>query len=172
MRSDGWNRLVLMRHAKSDWSTPGQPDHDRPLNQRGRLAAPLMGAWIADQGLRIDLTLVSTAVRALETWSRLAPLLPEKPVLWREKDLYHAEPAVMLQTIRRSPDDAETVLLIGHNPGLEEFAANLTPSTDGDMADDFPTAAIGVFRLEEENWRKADFGAFTLENYARPKTLV
>lgn len=172
MRSDGSLRLALLRHAKSDWSAPGQPDHERPLSLRGRLAAPLMGAWLAEQPWRIDLAMVSTAVRAQETWTRLSPLLPEKPVVWSEKDLYHAAPDEMMRILRSAPSDAETVLMIGHNPGLEDFANTLTSPVAGEAVGDFPTAAIGVFRLEAKSWGKADFGRFALEAYEKPKTLV
>ena len=169
--SDEPRRLVLMRHAKSDWSTFGQEDHDRPLNLRGRLAAPLMGAWLAEQPWSIDLALVSSAARTQETWARLAPMLPEKPAFRTEAALYHAEPETTLQLLRAAPAEAAVVLMIGHNPGMEALAARLTPAGAA-TATRFPTAAIGVFRLEAADWSAAGYGRFTLEAFEQPKSLV
>lgn len=170
--NDGYRRLALLRHAKSDWSVDGQPDRERSLNQRGRLASALIGAWIAEQSWRLDLAMVSDAVRAQETWKRVAPMLPEKPVVWTEPQLYHAEPDDHLSVLRKAPDDAQTVLMIGHNPGLEAFAAALTPTDALDAAEVFPTAAIGVFKLRARDWARADFGDFELLEFERPKSLV
>ncbi|MEL6980296.1 MAG: histidine phosphatase family protein [Pseudomonadota bacterium] len=167
-------RLALLRHAKSDWSTQGEPDHARPLSLRGRLAAPLMGAWLAEQPWRIDLALISDAARTRETWARLAPLLPQTPPIETLEALYLAEPEAMLAALRKAPDKARTVLMIGHNPGLEQFALRLGDA-QSPRPGAFPTAALGVFRLDgaaAPSWDCAAFGDFRLEAYEEPKGLV
>ncbi|MEL6793653.1 MAG: histidine phosphatase family protein, partial [Pseudomonadota bacterium] len=106
-------RLLLMRHAKSDYPA-GIDDHDRPLNRRGRLASALMGAYLAEMETVPDLAYVSTAARAQETWARMglgAPMEPRAP-------LYHASAETMLDMAAEAPDEVETLLLLWHQPGI------------------------------------------------------
>ncbi|MEM9724486.1 MAG: histidine phosphatase family protein [Pseudomonadota bacterium] len=163
-------RLVLMRHAKSDWSISGG-DHARPLNLRGRLAAPLMGAWLAEQPWSVDLAVVSSAVRTQETWARLSPALLAQsgraPAMRTAPDLYEAEPDAIEAVIRKSPQDARTVLLLGHNPGIETYAARLAGAGLR-----FPTAAIAVFQLDAPAWTDAQPGRLRLEAFEQPKSLI
>lgn len=164
-------RLVLMRHAKSDWSTAGRPDHGRPLNLRGRLAAPLMAAYLAEQPFAIDCALVSDAVRTQETWARMRPLLPDGPEPRLEPQMYEAPPDALLAALRAAPDAAQTVLMIGHNPGMETFAAMLTAPGSA-RPGRFPTAALAVFHAALPSWAEAGAGRFGLEAYEEPKGLV
>lgn len=171
MPADAERRLVLMRHAKSDWSAPGQPDHARPLNRRGRLAAPLMAAFLAEQDWRIDLALISDAARTRETWERMRPLLPDVPAPRLEPRIYEAPPEALLAALQDAPDDARAVLMLGHNPGIDEFAHLLT-APGSPHPGRFPTAALAVFRTAAPRWRDAAPGGFTLEAYEEPKSLV
>lgn len=166
-------RLLVMRHAKSSWATPQPPDHARPLNQRGRLAAVLMGAWIAETAGRIDHAVISTSVRTRETWDQAGALLPEPPPETRFKAaLYLAEPATLLETVRALPDTAGSALIMGHNPGIEQFAARLS-AADGPKSGAFPTAAVALFELTTEgDWRSSSFGGFRLLAFEQPKSLV
>ncbi|MEO0361669.1 MAG: histidine phosphatase family protein, partial [Pseudomonadota bacterium] len=111
-------RLLIMRHAKSDWGGHGLADHDRPLNRRGRLAAALMGAFLREDGLRPDLALVSSALRTRETWELMGLDAPTETLAV----LYHAAPDAIFAAARRAPDDARTVLILGHQPGLQAAA--------------------------------------------------
>ena len=116
-------RLILTRHAKSSWDDPLTPDHDRPLNERGKAAAADLGDWLASRGYVPDEVLCSDALRTRKTWSGIAPALPGTPILELKPALYHAGPDVMLAVLRHATGD--TVMMIGHNPGIAEFAHRL-----------------------------------------------
>ena len=110
-----------MRHAKSSWAEEGQRDHDRPLNARGRRDAAALGAWLTETGRIPDAALVSTARRTQETWALLG--FDATPMTLRA-DLYHAAPEAMLAALRGAPD-VETVLMLGHQPGIGAAARML-----------------------------------------------
>lgn len=135
-------RLILTRHAKSDWADPALDDHDRPLNTRGREAAPVMGAWLADGRIAPGLALVSTALRARQTWEGMAPRLPGLAPRFDSR-IYLAAPETILEILAEAP--AETILLIGHNPGIGQLAELLCdhPPDHPDFSR-FPTAATLV----------------------------
>ena len=133
--------LLVLRHAKSSWKNAALADDDRPLNKRGRLAAPRMGRLLVDEGLAPDLLLCSPAARARETWERLreatAWSLEERFV----PDLYPGRPEDILACLRELPERTRRVLLVGHNPCLEELVETLTGTTVT-----LPTAAIAHLR--------------------------
>jgi phosphohistidine phosphatase len=135
-------RLLVMRHAKSSWKDPALADHDRPLNRRGKRDAPRMGAWIAERGLTPDYVLGSSARRVQETW-RLASRQLDAQVEQRfSPDLYHGDATELLECLRAAPAEADRVLLIGHNPGLEELVETL-----GGEEVTLPTAAIALLEF-------------------------
>lgn len=158
-------RLILMRHAKSDWGREGLRDHDRPLSLRGRLAAPLMAAWLREIGASPDVALVSSAARTRETWDRMAFDAADET----HESLYHASAEAMLKVARGAPDAAGTALLLAHQPGIEDFADRLL---DGERVDGFPTAKIAIVEFARASWRDLAFGAGALVAEAAPKTLV
>jgi len=116
--------LVLLRHAKSDWSG-GEPDIHRPLATRGRRQAPGAGRWLAANLDRIDLAVVSPAARARSTWEIVAAELDEPPESRVDERLYGATDEELLDVVRRLDDDVTTVVLVGHNPGMEDLASLL-----------------------------------------------
>src|ERR1700756_4171866 len=118
-------RLLLLRHAKSDWSEPGASDHARPLNPRGEQAAPRIGAYLRRHKLVPDLVLCSTATRARATWDLVAPSLGNRPEISYVDRLYGASARVLLDVMRHAPPEASSVLVLGHNPGLHEAATQL-----------------------------------------------
>lgn len=133
-------KLLLIRHAKSDWAT-GQADHARPLNKRGRRDAPRIGAWIKSQGLTPATILCSDAERTRETCALMALDAPVRYV----NALYHAEPHTMLALIDRTDGD---LALIGHNPGMTDLIHQLTDSPpDHPRFHDIPTATVAAFTL-------------------------
>lgn len=141
--------LILMRHAKSDWGSPGLPDHDRPLNTRGAGDAPAMGNWLRAKGLFPDVVLCSTATRTRET---LAGLSVTAPVRFLPA-LYHADPDTMLEVLQQA--QGNTLLMIGHNPGIAAFAAELLEQTPvHPRFDDYPTSATLVARFDIADWDK------------------
>jgi phosphohistidine phosphatase len=141
--------LIVLRHAKSDQHL-GLPDLDRPLNDRGRQQAPEAGTWLALQWLgahggSIDLAIVSTAVRTRETWDLVSAQLDPPPPSRFEEVVYNAPLEALVQVVAELPDDAATVLLVGHNPGVSEVVHELT----GEQVE-MPTAAIAVIALPSD----------------------
>ncbi len=134
--------LILLRHAKSDWSV-GHADIDRPLAPRGRRQAPEAGAWLAEHLDAIDLAVVSSAARSRGTWELVEEALDPRPRVTVSDDLYAASADELLEVVAGLPEDARTVVLVGHNPGLEDFLSLLT---DEDVA--LPTSAIAVIHVD------------------------
>ena len=163
-------RLILTRHAKSDWSTPGAPDHDRPLNARGRRQAPLVGRWLASRRDLPARILCSDATRTRETLDLILPELGVAPDVSFDAALYHAAPETILAAIRA--ELVPTVMVIGHNPGLAEAAVRLchTPPAHPRFAD-FPTAATAVFDFTEDAWPQIDWGRGSLRDFVTPDDL-
>jgi phosphohistidine phosphatase len=160
-------RLLILRHGKSSWKHPDRTDHDRPLNKRGRRDAPRMGAWIAERRLTPDLIVSSTARRARKTASEVARASGcERPVALRDA-LYMAGPATLLDALHDAPDDCETVMLVGHNPGVEELASLLAGRSVV-----MPTAALAHIRLDIERWCELDASSRgELVAYQKPREL-
>jgi phosphohistidine phosphatase len=162
-------RLVLLRHAKSSWSDPGLPDHDRPLNGRGQDAAALVGRHLRREGFRPDLVLCSSATRTQQTLHLLD--LPEGNEVIIDDRIYGAPAPDLLSCISEVPDRYQTVLLIGHNPGVEDLARML--DRDGlDSVEKFPTAAVAVLDLPIGAWREITAGAGRLDVFFTPKELA
>jgi phosphohistidine phosphatase len=164
-------RLILTRHAKSSWDDPLMSDHDRPLNERGKAAAADLGQWLASRGYVPSEVLCSDAVRTRATFSGIAPALPGAPVLDLKPALYHAGPDVMLAVLRHAT--AETVMMIGHNPGIAEFAHRLVSKTP--VSPEFrkyPTGATLVVDFAEESWSEVSFGQGITVDFIVPREIV
>jgi len=159
-------RIWLLRHLKSSWDDPGLADHDRPLAPRGRKAAKRIGRFASANGVRPELVLCSTARRARATFDLLADDLGE-PELKLEGDLYHASAADLLARLRALPAAAADVLVIGHNPALQELAAVLAPPGP----DPFPTGALAELRLAVERWPDVHPGCAELARLVVPREL-
>jgi len=140
---DTRRRLILLRHAKSDW--PDVPDEDRPLAKRGRRDAPRIGRWLRDRGYRPDIVVCSAARRTRQTWELVAPELDGSPDVRFEPRAYAASALTLLYLTRELPAQYRTALLIGHNPGLEELTASLV-TADGEPRRGIrlPTAGVAV----------------------------
>ncbi len=167
--------IYLLRHAKSSWNDASFPDLQRPLAPRGRKAAPRMGTHMTRHGLVPDRVLCSAARRAVETWQALAlPLRDETPVEIRE-DLYHASPGTILEVLRELPAEVDSVLLIGHNPTLEELALALAGSGEQEALEDlerkYPTGAMAILDFPVQEWREVREGTGWLRAFIRPKDL-
>ena len=158
--------LILLRHGKSDWSQ-GTPDHERPINQRGRLAASLMAAWLADEGLVPERMLVSSALRTRQTADRLVAGWGEVPREERD-ELYLAEPDAILSAIQGARG-GDTLLVLGHNPGIEAAAGRLA---SGPCPAAMPTCAAAVLRFAVSRWGDVGCGGGDLLYHVTPKSLV
>ena len=164
-------RLILTRHAKSSWDDPTMSDHDRPLNERGKAAAADLGAWLASRGYVPGEVLCSDALRTRKTWDGVAPALPGTPVLTLKPALYHAGPDVMLAVLRHAT--ADTVMMIGHNPGIAEFAARIVARAP--MNPEFaryPTGATRVASFEVDDWRDVDWTSGAVRDFIVPRELA
>jgi phosphohistidine phosphatase len=168
--------IILMRHAKSSWSDHDTKDMDRPLSPRGRICAATMGAWLAEQNVMPDHVILSTARRSKETWDRLKPFVGDKAEGDAVPEVYMAGPDALLDALKATPDSAETVVLIGHQPGLSALARKLT---NGDVPEncsrafrDFPTAATAVLKSDVKDWSKLKFGKAEFSKFGLPKEVV
>ena len=164
-------RLILTRHAKSSWDDPLTPDHDRPLNERGKAAAADLGVWLASRGYVPDQVLCSDAERTRKTWSGIAPALPGTPVLELKPALYHAGPDVMLAVLRHAT--GETVMMIGHNPGIAEFAERLVARAPANPEfSRYPTGATLVCDFAVGAWDQVGWGMGTVDDFIVPREIV
>lgn len=167
-------RLLLLRHAKSDWPV-GYDDSLRPLSERGRADAPRMGKEIARAGIAPDLALVSSAVRTRETWALTSPHFGKAVPMREENGLYAASDQTILDFVRGAADEAETLLILGHNPGLERLARSFAKSGDADairrIEKKYPTCGLAVIELPIHEWKQASPPAGRLEMFLTPKTL-
>jgi phosphohistidine phosphatase len=166
-------RLMLLRHGKSEWPD-GVKDLDRPLAQRGREAVPRVAQHMADEHLLPDLILVSPARRARETWELVAPKLGEAPAR-SEPRIYESPPEHLLKVVREIAPEVRALLLVGHNPGMEELAKLLIGHGDryafARMARKYPTAALAVLDFAAEDWRDVVPGSGRLDRFVTPKSL-
>jgi phosphohistidine phosphatase len=164
-------RLILTRHAKSSWDDPTLADRDRPLNGRGRRAAAALGAWLASRGYVPDEVLCSDTARTRETWELLARALPGAPEPTLKPALYNAGAEVMLAVLRHARGD--TVLMLGHNPGIAEFAARIVARPPLHEAfTRYPTGATLVASFEAEAWSDIGFGQGATRDFVVPRELT
>ncbi|MET9473739.1 SixA phosphatase family protein [Streptomyces sp. NPDC002917] len=170
MSVDTPRRIVLLRHAKAEWSQDS--DHERPLAERGRKDAPVAGRKLVDSGIVIDLALCSTAVRTRETWKLAVHEMPHRPKTVYEERLYEASLGELIALLNETPDDVQNLLLIGHNPGMHAVADALAGSAEGEtMArmtrGGFPTAAFAVIEFSG-SWKGVEHGVGKLVEYWTP----
>jgi phosphohistidine phosphatase len=159
-------RLLLLRHAKSSWDDPALADHDRPLAPRGRKAAKRIGEHVRRNDIPIDLVLCSSARRARETLELVGP----SAEIQVEPGLYGASADELLERLRRVPEEVETVMLIGHNPAIQELTIDLAAHA-GELAHEkYPTGALATLTFIGP-WHALDPGRAELTAFVRPREL-
>ena len=168
--------LTLLRHAKSGWDDPVLRDFDRPLNGKGKRAAQLVGRNWQTLGLAFDHIVASPAVRVIETIEQVARGYGDalEPV-W-DRRIYLASATTLLDIVHELPADADAVLLVGHNPGLEDLVLLLVPDSDeqplrDDVEAKFPTASTAQLSFDIADWHDAAAGKATLSVFVRPRDL-
>ncbi|MGW7406614.1 SixA phosphatase family protein [Streptomyces sp. NPDC054833] len=165
-------RLVVLRHAKSAWPE-GVPDHQRPLAPRGRRDAPAAGRALVEADCLPDLALCSTAVRARQTWELASDQWGTPPPVRHDRRLYAAGAEDLLDVVREVPPEVETLLLVGHNPGLEELVLDLAGDGLDDALDQvrakFPTSAIAVLAWHGTGWEALGPGTALLTSVIVPR---
>ncbi|MFV2120901.1 SixA phosphatase family protein [Streptomyces sp. Act-28] len=170
MSVDTPRRIVLLRHAKAEWSQ--DPDHERPLADRGRQEAPLAGRWLAGAGITPDLTLCSTAVRTRETWKLVVSELPRRPRTLYDERIYEASPGELIAMLNETSDEVGNLLVVGHNPGVHALADALAGRAEGDILtrmnrSGFPTSALAVLTFDG-GWKSVEHGVGTLVDFWAP----
>jgi len=165
-------RLYLLRHAKSSWKRAELADHDRPLAGRGRRAAKVIARHMRGHAIAPELVLCSTARRARETLERIEPALGTA-VVQHEPELYGASADALLERLRDVPDRFDSVMLIGHNPGIEQLGRGLArPSPERRQLEaKFPTAALAALAFPGESWRDLEWGGAELVDFVCPRDL-
>jgi phosphohistidine phosphatase len=167
-------RLWLLRHAKSSWDDPDLPDELRPLAPRGFRAVAAVARHLHTIGAAPDLVLCSPARRAVETWDGVAPGVPRGTSVEFDEAIYHAGADELRARLRRVPSPIGSVLLVGHNPGLQEFAVGLVGAGDSELRErlmtKFPTGALATLETRGD-WDDMDWGAATLLAYVVPREL-
>ncbi len=168
--------LYLLRHAKSGWDDSVARDFDRPLNQKGHRAAHIMGQWMASHGLNFEHIIASPAARVVETldgiWSGYGRRLE---VNW-DRRIYLASSATLLDVLREADDAFDTILLVGHNPSMEDMVFDLV-SDDGSeplrdiVEEKYPTAALAELIIDVDNWRDVAGAKAHLKRFVRPRDL-
>lgn len=163
-------RLILIRHAKSSWDDPKMTDHDRPLNERGKTASADLGQWLSSRGYQPDQALCSDALRTRETYEGMRAALTSAPEPELKSALYHAGPDVMMVVLQKAKGDV--VMMLGHNPGIAEFAHRLVAKTP--ISPEFrkyPTGATLVVDFDITDWAEARFGQGATVDFIVPREI-
>jgi phosphohistidine phosphatase len=166
-------RIYLLRHAKSSWKDEDLADHDRPLDGRGRKAAKAMARHLRRESIQPELVLVSTALRVRQTLERIEPALGRRSVRV-EAALYGASARSLLERLRAVPDTVSSVMIIGHNPGLQQLAVDLArPAPElSAVRLKFPTGALATLAFDSAHWADLDAGTAELVAFVRPRDLA
>lgn len=162
-------RLILMRHAKSDWDGMCS-DHERPLSQRGKRAAPKIGTYLSERGYIPEQAIISDSTRTRETNALVAEAWPEVVPVRLEAKLYHASAAMMFEVLKSAT--AQTVLVVGHNPGIAAFAeAMVSQPPEHGRFFDYPTCATTVIDFDISDWSEVETGTGQVLDFVIPREL-
>ena len=158
--------LFILRHAKSSWDNPDWSDFERPLNKRGLKSAPLMGSVMKENQFLPELILSSPAKRARQTADSVKAAAGIKSEIRFDERIYEASPARLLEVVADQTDNADSILLVGHNPGLEGLIRALTGKIEP-----MPTAALAVIDVSANNWSEINSAPGNLRLLIRPKEV-
>jgi phosphohistidine phosphatase len=168
-------RLAVLRHAKSSWDEPGLNDHNRPLNDRGWKAARRMGRELKHRGLHFDFVLASTAARVRETIDGVQEKYDFDAPIRFEPRVYMADAGTLLDLVRALAGDAQSALIVGHNPSLERLVVELSHDDRRGLrhrvSEKFPTAALAVVELPAGSWAEVQPGSGEIVELILPREL-
>lgn len=167
--------VTLLRHAKSDWTDSVPRDFDRPLNERGKRAARLMGQWARSNRLSFGTIVASPAVRVVETLDNFLEGYQQNVDIHWDRRIYLASSVTLLDVLRDLPEDFKSVLMVGHNPGLEDLVLDTVPEDGLDRLREavelkYPTASIAVLEFDADTWSGLAKPA-QLTTFIRPRDL-
>jgi phosphohistidine phosphatase len=168
--------LTLLRHAKSSWDDAIARDFDRPLNKRGEKAARVMGLWVKREGLTFDHVVASPAVRVIDTIDEFVKGSGIRIDANWDRRIYLASSATLMDVLRDQPDSARSVLMVGHNPGMEDLVFDIVPEDSGSplraiVWEKYPTGAIARMELGIDRWADVDHKCGKLTHFIRPRDL-
>lgn len=167
--------LTLLRHAKSGWDDPVSRDFDRPLNGRGKRASEVIGRWMRDHHIGFDVIVGSPAVRVVETIDHVSIGYGETMAPVWDKRAYLASASSLLDIVHEAPDSIDRLLLVGHNPGLEDLVLMLVPDVGDDARDaveeKYPTASLVEIDFDVGHWADIKAGSGRLAYFKRPRDL-
>lgn len=166
-------RLWLLRHAKSSWDDADLPDEERPLAPRGQQAADRVRAYLAAEGIAPELVLCSAALRARETFARVLPGLGNEMQVLIEPGLYTFDSEVLLERLTRVPNGVASVMLVGHNPAMEELAARIADRGDrlDALREKYPTAGLAEIEFPAGSWETIADRPGELVRFVVPRDL-
>ncbi|HVH37004.1 MAG TPA: histidine phosphatase family protein [Sphingomicrobium sp.] len=168
-------QLAIFRHAKSDWGNPGLTDFDRPLNKRGRKAAKKVGRELKSRGLALDQIVCSPATRAKETVERFAVGYESVPAVSYEPKLYMCSTGTLIEIINALPDEAGTVMIVGHNPGFHDIVLRMTRPDGNGMREkvgaNYPTGAFALIDFPVGSWAEVEPATGEIRQVIFPREL-
>jgi len=168
--------LYLLRHAKSGWDDPVARDFDRPLNKKGEKAARTIGQWMASNGVAFEHVIASPAVRVIDTLDSLWSGYGRKLEPTWDRRIYLASSATLLDVLREVSDEHDSVMMVGHNPGMEDVVFDLVPD-DGssplreEVEVKYPTAALAQLDIDIDSWSDIGKPVAHLKRFIRPRDL-
>ena len=169
-------QLAIFRHAKSDWGNPGLTDFDRPLNKRGRKAAKKVGRELLGRGLTFDQIVSSPATRAQQTVERFSEGYGAVPQVRFEPTLYMCSTGTLIGIINALPDDAQRVMIVGHNPSFHDIVLRMTKSDVNGMRDkvgaNYPTGAFALIDFPVERWAEVEPASGEIRQVIFPRELA
>lgn len=169
-------KLILLRHAKSSWNDPTLDDHDRPLNARGKASAPVIAEWLDHRAHLPDVVLSSSSKRTRQTVKRMQKAVPKLPDPIIDPALYHASPSAMCERLAQLPSTAQSVMLVGHQPGLGSLVRKLSDGLETRRCkrafEHFPTAAAAILEVDIDDWADLDFARARFIDFASPRELM
>ena len=169
-------RLLLLRHGKAERSQPGGRDRDRALAARGRADAPQIGGYLRHHAVLPDGVVVSPAARTRETWELAAAALGRGPAAVYDERLYNAAAGTILDVIKETSPEVGTLLVVGHNPGLQEAADLLAAAGDLEarqrLKEAFPTSSLAVIDFALDGWHRLHAHSCRIERFVTPRSLA
>lgn len=168
--------LTLLRHAKSSWDDAIPRDFDRPLNKRGEKAAFFMGSWVKREALTFDHVVASPAVRVIDTIDHFVKGSGQRIDATWDRRIYLASSATLLDVLRDQSDQYSDLLMVGHNPGMEDLVFDIVPDDGSSPLRDvvwekYPTGALARLELDVERWADVDRKCGKLTHFVRPRDL-
>lgn len=170
-------RLILLRHAKSSWDDPVERDFDRPLNGKGLKSAQAMGSYMRENGITFDHVIASPAVRVTETLAGVSLTYGEEIAAQWDRRIYLASNMTLLDVVQEAPDDVESLLMAGHNSGIEDLVLLLVPESKSDterekVEEKYPTGALAEMSFDVDSWVDVEKGTGKLVRFIRPRDLA